>query len=100
MNNLLWLLGFALLGLAWWSALGARARARDAARRACAEAEVMYIDEIHLRALRPGRDRRGRATLRRTYGFEFYVRGERRYAGSVVLHGRRVADVDLDPHPL
>jgi len=95
--GLLFLLAAALL--AWWSTLGARTRARGAARRACEEAGVLFIDELAFKRLRFGRDRRGQPCLKRTYAFEFVVGGERRYAGEVELHAQRVVTVRMDPHP-
>lgn len=93
------LLALAVIGLGWWSALGARARARTAARRACTRAQVLFIDELALKRVRPGRGDRGQPCLKRDYGFEFTVRGERRYAGEVAVHGQQVVFVHMEPHP-
>lgn len=94
MHTIGWLLILSLLGLAWWNALGARTRARRAARRACKRAGVLFIDELALRRMRLGL-----AGLKRVYGFEFIVRGDLRYAGEVTVHGQHVVAVRMDPYP-
>ena len=98
MDNMPVLFALVLIGLAWWNALGARKNARAAAQKACRQAQVVFIDEIALRRLRPGWDTGGPCLLRR-YDFEFYLRGDRRYAGHVCLRGQRVRHVQLDPYP-
>jgi|SRR5699024_37633 len=100
MDILPWLLVVAVVGLIWWSALGAKMTARRAAQRACREAEVRFIDELALQRLVPARNKRGRWCIRRVYGFEFYWSGAMRHSGCVTMHGQRVAAVRLDPYPL
>lgn len=99
-----WLLAAAVAGLIWWDALGAKVKARRAARRACHEAEVRFIDELALKRLHIARRgyQGGRRTwgVRRVYGFEFYWGGAMRHAGHVVMHGQRIVAVHLDPYPL
>lgn len=95
-----WLFALALVVLAWWSALGAKTAARRAARAACRDAGVGFIDELALKCLTIGRDGHRRVRIKRVYGFEFYWSGERRHAGEVVMHGQRVAGVQLDPYPV
>ena len=95
-----WLIGLALLGLFWWSAMGARARARRAARRACDKAEVRFIDELAFHRIWFARNAGGRLCFIRRYGFEFYHRGDIRYSGTVDVHGQVVARVHLDPYPV
>lgn len=99
-----WLFAAALISLCWWSCLGAKVKARRAARRACDEAEVRFIDELALKRLHPSRitySSGHRAWhLRRIYRFEFYWGGEIRSGGQVVMHGQHVISVHLDPYPL
>lgn len=99
MNSIGALLLLALGGLAWWNTLGARSAARRAARRACAEAGVGFIDELALHRIRPGLDGRGNPCLKRAYEFEFFVAGDRRYGGEVALEGHRIVRVHMEPHP-
>lgn len=89
----------AVIGLGWWSAVGARARARSAARRACRQAEVTFIDELAFQRLRLARGVAGSLCLKRTYHFEFVVRGDLRYTGNVFMEGQHVVSVDMDPYP-
>ncbi|MES1924260.1 DUF3301 domain-containing protein [Salinisphaera sp. T31B1] len=95
-----WLLGLAVLALLWWQSMGAKARARRAALEACEAAEVSFIDELAFKGIRLGRDERGQICLKRRYGFEFYRRGDRRYAGEIEMHAERLAHVQLDPYPI
>ncbi|HLQ85089.1 MAG TPA: DUF3301 domain-containing protein [Salinisphaeraceae bacterium] len=104
MDTLPWLLVAAIVALVWWDALGAKKTARRAARRACAEAEVRFIDELALRrlTLRRVRLRNGQRPwrIRRLYQFEFYWHGTSRHSGQVIMHGQQVVSVQLDPYPL
>jgi len=95
-----WLIGLALIALVWWSAMGAKARARAAARAACEDAEMLFIDELALKRLHLTRDAHGKRRLARRYGFEFYQRGDRRYTGTIEMHGQRVARVHMGPRPV
>lgn len=99
MNSVGLLILLALGGLFWWESLGARTAARRAARRACADAGVGFIDEVAIKRMRPGRAPGGGFGLLRTYGFEFFVAGDRRYGGEVALQAHRVVRVTLEPHP-
>lgn len=95
-----WLLAAAVIALIWWRAMGARSAARRAALKACEDADVTFIDELAFKRIGPRRDSRGAWHLARRYGFEFYERGDRRYAGTVEMHGQRVVNVFLGPRPL
>ena len=95
-----WLIGLALVALVWWSAMGAKARARAAARVACEDAEMLFIDELALKRLHLARDAHGKRRLARRYGFEFYQRGDRRYTGTIEMHGQRVAHIEMEPYPV
>jgi len=99
-----WLLVAAVICLGWWSAIGAKMKARRAARRACDKAEVRFIDELALKRLHPSHityNSGHRAWhIRRVYRFEFYWGGDMRSCGQVVMHGQQVISVQLDPYPL
>lgn len=89
-----------LIGFWIWRGMGLRDRALGLVRQHCKKADVQLLDEsIALTRLRIGRDQAGRFCIRRWYGFEFTVTGERRYAGSVELQGARLAKIELAPHP-
>jgi len=95
-----WLILILVLALLWWQAMGAKARARAAALKACEEAEVTFIDELAFKSIALGRDAHGQPCVKRRYGFEFYRRGDRRYGGEIEMHAQRLAAVHLDPYPV
>ncbi|MFN3579162.1 MAG: DUF3301 domain-containing protein [Pseudomonas sp.] len=90
----------ALVGTWIWRGMGLRDRALNLVRQHCKQADVQLLDEsIALTRLRLGRSRQGRVGVVRSYGFEFTVTGERRYSGSIKLHGSRLMGIELAPHP-
>lgn len=95
------LLILALWAGTWiWQSVGLRDRALEQVRRHCSKADVQLLDEsIALIRIRPGRNRSGRVGLIRRYGFEFSVTGERRYPGYIELHGGKLLNLELAPHP-
>ena len=95
----LWLLLLlAAVGAFWYRGLEALERARNTARGACRRAGVQFLDESVVRErLWVQRDHRGRMVLARRYRFEFASRGDHRYRGTVTVHGRRVAGLDMEP---
>lgn len=95
-----WLILLAVIALVWWRQMGARSAARRAAKSACVDAEVIFIDELAFKRIGITRDDEGIWRLTRHYGFEFYQRGDRRYAGTVEMHGQYVNRVYMGPRPL
>ncbi|KAB2311520.1 DUF3301 domain-containing protein [Betaproteobacteria bacterium SCN2] len=93
------LIVFLLLALAVWfvaDGLKARETAHAAARRACDEAGVQFLDDtVSQSGMRLARDADGRATLERQFRFEFSATGDDRQQGRVRLVGNRVQDVNL-----
>jgi hypothetical protein len=87
----------ALIALFWLDSLRARESAVRAAREACERMEVQFLDDtVALAKLRLRRDRRGRAHLARTYGFEFSIDGATRSRGHVLILGRRIETLHLE----
>jgi hypothetical protein len=73
--------------------------ARREGRRACDDAEVHFLDDtVALGKLRLGRDRNGRLAIRREYRFEFTSDWSCRYKGKIVIAGKRVEDLTLEPY--
>jgi hypothetical protein len=69
-----------------------------AARRACDEMDVQFLDQtVAVTRLGVTWSRRGPA-LRREYGFEFSIQGDERRRGRVAMVSRDVVSVQLD-HP-
>lgn len=90
----------AMLGAWVWRGLGLRDRALSLVRQHCKQVDVQLLDEsIVLSRIRLARNPGGRIGVVRTYAFEFTVTGERRYSGSIQLHGSRLRGIDLAPHP-
>ncbi|MCP1674792.1 hypothetical protein J2T57_001930 [Natronocella acetinitrilica] len=82
----------------WYKGLARLEQARSAARRACRQAEVQFLDDSVVRdrwKLLRGAD--GRLRLATHYKFEFASRGDRRYTGTVTIHGGRITQLELEP---
>lgn len=93
---------FSALGLGAYYAVGA-IKLKEAALRAvehrCQQAGVQLLDgTIFLRRLGLARRPDGRLTLKREFQFEFTATGEDRNRGWILVHGRRVAAIELAPH--
>lgn len=94
------LLVIALLGFVIWfvaDSLRAREAAHAAARKACDEAGVQFLDDtVSQMRLRLARDNEGRAVLERWFRFEFSPSGDDRQQGTVRLKANRVQEINLD----
>lgn len=85
----------------WWNTLGIKPLALRAAQRHCDEMGVQLLDEsIVLRRARLKRDRAGGMRVWRSFSFEFSTTGDARYRGRVEILGKRVLDVQLEPHKI
>ena len=91
-----------LAGLVIWyvnDTLKCRERVVRAARNACAELRVQFLDQsVAQTRLGWGRDARGRMRLRRDYRFDFSLDGSDRHAGYITCIGQHVTGLTLD-HP-
>lgn len=89
-----------VIGTWIWRGLGLRDRALVLVRQHCKDVDVQLLDEsIVLDRIRLARSRSGRVGIARRYAFEFTVTGERRYSGSILLHGAELLSIELAPHP-
>ena len=89
-SSLLLLLLFGLLIWFWLDSIRARELGVDAAREACADEGLQFLDDTVVgQALTLARDDAGRLRLRRVYAFEYSDTGDNRRAGSVTLLGHR-----------
>lgn|SRR5690606_21948122 len=96
---LLWLGVLALVIFYWRRALLSKDIAFAAAQRHCREMDVQMLDQsVYLRRLWFKRNARGHLSLWRAFYFEFTATGADRYSGRVILLGRRVEAVQLEPH--
>ena len=99
--DLLDLLVLALLGAAvwlWLDSLRAREIGVTAARAACADEGLQFLDgTVALRSLELAREDDGRLRLRRVYTFEYSDTGDNRHPGTVTLLGQRVELLHVRP---
>lgn len=101
-RNMVELLLLALLfigGWFWYDSLRAREHALRAGKGACENDGLQFLDDtVVCVKLRIGRDERGHAALRRTYKFEFSDDGMRRRNGSLVMLGKELEFLYLEPY--
>ena len=101
MSELILLAFFAALAWLWWDSMQAREAAVAAARAACLAEELLFLDDtVGIASIKPARDADGRLLLQRAYDFEFSDTGDNRVKGSVVMLGRRVMLLNLQPRPI
>lgn len=93
------LLAAAALAWNWWADRQAAAHATVAARRACEQAGVVWLDQnVQRIRKRLARTAEGRLSWRREYDFEFTTSGEERQLGRVTLVGSQVVGL-VGPAP-
>lgn len=96
---MLFLLLLAALGWFWFDSLRALEIARNAGRRACSDANVLFLDDtVAGIAFALVRDNSGRRVLRRTYRFEFSDTGNSRLEGQLIVLGDRIESVVMEPY--
>jgi hypothetical protein len=95
------ILAFAIFTAAfvfWVEAMRAREAALDAAVRACEREGLQFLDAAAACvAIKLARDEHGRLGIRRKYRFEFSDDRYNRKEGIIVMQGRRVVTLTLDP---
>jgi len=73
--------------------------AHDAAKKACDEANVLFLDDsVVANKTRLRRNDYGHIKLYREYHFEFTADGSQRYHGEIHLLGKNVKHVELDAY--
>lgn len=99
-NETLILTLFIAAFVAWfWHHLGIRQIALGHARRAAKNEGVQLLDEsIVLVRIRPCRSPETLFAFERYYQFEFSSIGDRRFLGWVVMVGRKLKQVELQPY--
>lgn len=101
MLEIFFLILFAALGWLWWDSMQAREAAVTAARAACEAEGLLFLDDtVGIAGIKPARNADGRLLLQRAYDFEFSDTGDNRVKGSVVMLGRRVMLLNLQPRPV
>lgn len=93
------LLLLGLIGWLWWDSRGVAERATVAARAYCGNAGVSFLnDTVAWKKLRLKRNRAGRVQFQRTYFFEFASDMQQRYRGEIIMLGKKVESISLDPY--
>ncbi|AFJ03397.1 Protein of unknown function (DUF3301) [Methylophaga frappieri] len=93
------LICLAVIGWFWWDSRGVAEHATRVAKQYCQSMHVSFLnDTVAWKKVRLKRNPKGRVTLERSYFFEFTSDGSLRYRGEVVMLGKRVKSVSLDPH--
>lgn len=83
----------------WFDSLKAREIGVQAARDACHDEGLQFLDETVVgNSLRLARDDEGRLKLRRVYAFEYSDTGNDRRSGSVTMLGHDVEILHVRPH--
>lgn len=99
LTQLFWLFLLALAGCYWWSAHGVKERAFRAVKDYCRRVDVVMLDDsLVLRGFWFKRDAQGSLRVWRSFLFEFTSTGDERYRGRVVMLGRAVDWIELEPH--
>ncbi len=92
-----------LLGGAWlWlENQGVRERAISIAKDFCKKEDVQFLDgAMALVRMRLQRDAMGRMAIARTYQFEFSDTGDNRLKGTIMLLGKKLEILHLQPYRL
>lgn len=98
-DSLIILLVLGVIGWIWWDSRGVAERATQVARQYCHSMQVNFLnDTVAWQKLRLKRNSQGRMQFERTYFFEFTSDMQQRYRGEVVMLGRQVKSMHLDPH--
>jgi len=97
---MLYLILIGLVAYYWWESGVYKGRARDLASAHCEALGLQLLDQsVVIIGFRPARNA-GRLVLRRTYQFEFASTGDRRYRGRIVIYGKQLGSIELEPYKL
>lgn len=85
----------------WLENQGMRERAIAIAKDFCAKENVQFLDgAMALVRMRLRRDALGRMAITRTYQFEFSDTGDNRLKGTIILLGKSLETLHLQPYRL
>ena len=97
MSELLYILLVLAVFWFWMDSSRSRERAVNAAREACKQAGVQFLDDtVMLAKIRMCRKSSGSMALCRSYSFDFSLDGEQRRSGSVSMRAQTLIDLVLD----
>ena len=85
----------------WWQSDKVKALALSHVYRYCKNQNLQLLDQtMVLKGVWMERDEEGSLGIRRRYTFEFTSTGEVRNHGKVEIFGRRLVNLELEPHIL
>lgn len=88
-----------VVAVLFWRAQGVREIALKAARQYCQQMDVQWLDShVALRGVWFKRGSDGRLHFWRSYDFEFSTTGDERYSGKIILLGKKIESIHLEPH--
>ncbi|MFW5444580.1 MAG: DUF3301 domain-containing protein [Methylococcaceae bacterium] len=99
MLDLFFIILLLFIGLYWSNSMKAREIAFFAVNVHCQKMDVQLLDEyVALNGIWPKRDEHGKVKAWRSYQFEFSSTGDERYNGKVIMLGRNIVSIQLEPH--
>ncbi len=99
MINLFLICILLLIGFYWSNSMKAREIAFRAASLYCQKMDVVLLDEyVALNGQWLKRNEQGKLKAWRSFQFEFSSTGDERYHGKVVMLGRQIISVQLEPY--
>jgi hypothetical protein len=96
----IFLIALLLVAYLYWSkAQQVKELALKATRAHCLNMDVQMLDEyVALDGIRLKRDEAGKVHVRRSFLFEFSSTGNERYNGRIVMLGRQVESIHMEPY--
>jgi len=99
LNDIILICFMCLAYLYWFNAQKAKEIALGTARAHCLAMEVQMLDDyVALNGIWLKKDKPRKIQLRRSFLFEFSSTGNERYNGTVLMLGRRVESIYMDPY--
>ena len=99
LNDIVLICFMCLAYVYWFSAQKAKEIALETARNHCLAMEVQMLDGyVALNGIWPKRDKLRKMQLWRSFLFEFSSTGNERYNGTVLMLGRRVESIYMEPY--
>lgn len=99
MQDLFFITLLLLIGYYWSTATKAREIAFMAAAGHCKKMDVVLLDDYAaLTGQWLKRDGQGKIKVWRSFQFEFSSTGEERYHGKVIMLGRKVLSIQMEPY--
>jgi hypothetical protein len=99
LNEIILICFMCLAFMYWFNAQKAKEIALGAARDHCHAMDVQMLDGyVALNGIWLKRDKLRKMQLRRSFLFEFSSTGNERYNGTVLMLGRRIESIDMEPY--